>query len=222
MEVRRDNEYQAAFQLLDKLKREGKTVDLITKEVKAYFWDVYDAALKEGRVREFDNREWSLIKRQRFLLTNAKAYREKANVLKAIEERDFLILYKLGENINEYFSFGEQLSYSYSRPALATGRMSFQRSVMSEKDLRYEWIIREYEVDGKKIKEVIDPRLCIVLDAALLKDFGYIVEENGLRTADELEGNATYQNRKKSANGEKVDWLGKSVETVEKKSWFRK
>ena len=225
MNQERNEDYKRAFQVLDRLVKEGFFIDLKTNK-KIYFRDVYRKALADGTVREFDNREWSLIKSQRFRLTDIKLWKERGLFSDVNKLDDFSLLFKLGHNSGEYVEIGKQLSLSYTNVHLVEGRMSFQRAIYTEKKLPYQWIMRECEPEGRydslTRKEIIDPRLCIVFDVSLLKDFGYFADQ--VFTAEELEANDTYTNRRKTALGEPIDrgFNKIGVQNKETKGIFRR
>ncbi|MFA5602661.1 MAG: hypothetical protein WDA21_02870 [Bacilli bacterium] len=175
---------------------EFKAFDLLNSMLKSNtsFRVTFEEAKKRGLARRFNNNEWNLIKSQkRVCVTNDK------NRVLGFDTNKFLPLFMKGYNIKEFVDIARQLSYSYDNISIIQdGRMTFQKSKLSDKDYHYDWL----ETQDK----IIDPRLCIVVDKSLKEIFGYFNNPLKVLTAEKLKLDPIYQDRKKTVRTGEIEF----------------
>ena len=158
--------------------------------IKAYdlFWSLYqtnnefkkiiDENIKTGKIRFFNEEEWSKIESQNFISPNP-------------ELKDFTDMFLLGYNIGNCIGCSRQLSYSYKNIDIVSGILPMLKGTLNaEQEGGHGWL--------ETYKYIIDTSLMLVIDKSLKDTIGYIEERR--ITANELANSPTYKARKEFVN----------------------
>lgn len=163
-------------------------------DIKAYelFWNLYhhndhfhkliDENMKSGKIRFFNDDEWSKINDQNFIPPIPQM-------------KNFADMFLLGHNIGNCVGASWQLSYSYDDVDIVSGILPVLKGTRNaEKEGGHCWLENE--------SYIIDTSLMLVIDKSLKQEFGYIEEQR--LTASSLKTSPTYIARKEFVNDQSL------------------
>lgn len=154
-----------AYNLINKLKENDDFSKFIEENI------------QKGKIRYFDEEEWSKIEKQNFFLPDT-------------EINNFKDIFELGLNIGSCSNTSKQLSYSYEDVDLVYGDLPLIKGSYNSALGEHAWI--------ETRSHIIDTSLMLVIDLSLKEAFGY--RDNERATARDLARNNFYQARKTFVN----------------------
>ena len=142
------------------------------------FRNIIDENLANGKIRFFNEEEWSKIESQNFMSPSD-------------EMKTFTDMFLLGYNIGNCAMASRQLSFSYDDVDIVSGTLPMIKGTLNaEKVGGHVWLETK--------DAIIDTSLMLVIDKSLKDAIGYIEEER--LTSDKLKTMSRYQARKEFTN----------------------